>query len=62
MSILLYLSVTTAIEQVGSLTVNIQKMLTPSSTGHLSPQVRGGVKLLHNISIGNIFLIYKNGE
>ncbi len=36
-SFLLYLTFTTAIEQVGSLSVNIQKMLTPSGTGQTSP-------------------------
>jgi predicted PurR-regulated permease PerM len=35
-SFLFYLTVATAIAQVGSLAVNIQKMLTPSNTGHPS--------------------------
>ena len=36
-SFLLYLIITTAIAQVGSLTSEVQKLLTPSSAGHLSP-------------------------
>jgi predicted PurR-regulated permease PerM len=36
-SFLLYLIVTTAIEQVGSLASNVQKWLTPKSASHLSP-------------------------
>jgi len=36
-SFLLYLVITTAIEQIGSLASNVQKWLTPSSAGHLSP-------------------------
>ena len=36
-SFLLYLIITTAIAQVGSLTSQVQKLLTPSSAGHLSP-------------------------
>ena len=36
-SFLLYLIITTAIAQVGSLTSQVQKLLTPGSAGHLSP-------------------------
>jgi len=36
-SFLLYLIITTAIAQVGSLATNIQKLLTPSNAGQLSP-------------------------
>jgi predicted PurR-regulated permease PerM len=36
-SFLLYLIITTAIEQVGSLITTVQKLLTPQSTGQLSP-------------------------
>ena len=36
-SFLLYFIITTAIEQVGSLTTTIQKLLTPGSAGQLSP-------------------------
>ncbi len=36
-SFLLYLIITTAIAQVGSLATNIQKLLTPSTAGQLSP-------------------------
>ena len=36
-SFLLYLIITTAIAQVGSLTITVQKLLTPSSAGQLSP-------------------------
>src|SRR2546430_2890576 len=36
-SFLLFLIITTAIEQVGSLASNVQKWLTPRSAGHLSP-------------------------
>ena len=35
-SFLLYLIITTAIAQVGSLTTEVQKLLTPGSAGHLS--------------------------
>jgi predicted PurR-regulated permease PerM len=36
-SFLLYFIITTAIEQVGSLIITVQKLLTPESTGQLSP-------------------------
>ena len=48
-SFLLYLIVTTAVEQVGSLASNIQKWLTPSSVGHPSRLEQ----LLHTIGISS---------
>src|SRR5262249_51765183 len=36
-SFLLYLTISTAIEQIGSLASNVQKWLTPRRAGHLSP-------------------------
>jgi predicted PurR-regulated permease PerM len=48
-SLLLYLIITTAIAQVGSLTINVQKLLTSGSAGQLSPLEQ----TLHSVGISS---------
>ncbi len=49
-SFLLYLIISTAIAQVGSLIITIQKLLTPGSGGHLSPFEQA----LHSLGISSV--------
>ncbi len=49
-SFLLYLIITTAIDQIGSLTITVQKLLTPGSGGQLSPIEQA----LHSVGISSV--------